>query len=450
VKLLCALFCLCFGFFQGFAEEMVVLVASESELAPLCIAPFDSAKSAYPAEYVQQLQRVLEYDLAHDGGHQLVACNELRKNLLQKVQVDYLAWRKQNVVHLLTGGVDGKRLLLQAVDILDGRVTPVQSGTLSGHLSEDRRIIHRLADALQKVYFGREGIAAAKFLYTVTVKQPEKTPLETGDVYEADWDGFNARRVTKENALCVHPCYVPAQAGYAPSHLLYVSYRLGQPRICFASLHDGESERLLPLRGNQLMPAVSAQRDTVAFVCDVAGNPDLFIQPFDPSRGAIGKPRQIFTAHRGTQASPTFSPDGKQVAFVSNKDGYPRIYVLKIPAAGADVRTLKPTLISKRSRESTSPCWSPDGSKLAYSSMVDGVRQIWVYDFATHQERAITKGPHHKENPAWAPNSLHLLYNTADDRACEIYLVHIFDPQPVKITSGQGEKRFPAWEPRLR
>ena len=164
------------------------------------------------------------------------------------------------------------------------------------------------------------------------------------------------------------------------------------------------------------MPAVSQQRDKVAFISDVTGNPDLFLQNFSPEKGAIGKPQQIFSARQATQGSPAFSPDGSRVAFVSDKDGSAKIYVIQIPEPGASLKDIKATLISKANRENSAPTWSPDGTKLAYCSKTSGDRQIWIYDFNTKKEKQITQGTGHKENPSWAPNSLHLVFNSTEPK----------------------------------
>ena len=198
------------------------------------------------------------------------------------------------------------------------------------------------------------------------------------------------------------------------------------------------------------MPAISQQRDKVAFISDVTGNPDLFLQNFSPETGAIGKPQQIFSARQATQGSPTFSPDGNKIAFVSDKDGSAKIYVINIPDPGAGLKDIKATLISKANRENTAPSWSPDGNKLAYCSRTSGDRQIWVYDFKTKQEKQVTQGKFHKENPSWAPNSLHLTFNTTDPKSSELFIINLNQSDATQISSGPGEKRFPNWEPRFR
>lgn len=267
------------------------------------------------------------------------------------------------------------------------------------------------------------------------------------EVWEADYDGANARQVTSERSYCITPTYMPPKKGYSSGGFLYVSYQLGQPKIYLASLKDGKGHRLTYLKGNQLMPAISHQRDKIAFISDVTGNPDLFLQPFSPEKGAEEKPQQIFSAKQATQGTPTFSPDGKKIAFVSNKDGSPKIYTIDIPPPGTSLKNIQATLITKRNRENSAPAWSPDGTKIAYCARHGGDRQIWVYDFTTNQEKQITQGSGNKENPAWASNSLHLVYNSSDSNMSELYIINLNQNEAVQITGGLGEKRFPSWEP---
>lgn len=86
--------------------------------------------------------------------------------------------------------------------------------------------------------------------------------------------------------------------------------------------------------------------------------------------------------------------------------------------------------------------------KLAYAAKTDGVRQIWIYDFESGEEKQLTTGPETKENPAWAPDSIHLIYNTETDGSSELYLINLLQPDPAQISKGPGQKRFASWETR--
>jgi TolB protein len=320
---------------------------------------------------------------------------------------------------------------------------------ITGDLSKDRRVIHRLADGMHQAFFGQDGGATSRILFTLRTKDPNRPGNFLSSVWEADYDGANARQVTKSSGYCVTPVFIPPKSGNSSGSFLYVGYKSGQPKIFVGTFDGREGDRLVSLGGNQLMPAISRQRDKIAFISDVTANPDLFLVPFDPQMGVTDKPRKIFAAPMATQGTPTFSPDGNKIAFVSNKEGAPRIWVMEIPAPGTPLKAINPKLLSKLQRECTAPSWSPDGKKIAYCSSTAGVRQIWIYDFITGQDVQITRGEKNKENPSWSSNSLCLIYNTSDAKDSDLYIVGIKAKRPEKIAiTVLGEKHFPAWETR--
>jgi TolB protein len=102
-------------------------------------------------------------------------------------------------------------------------------------------------------------------------------------------------------------------------------------------------------------------------------------------------------------------------------------------------------MISKKTRENTCPDWSPDGSKISYSALVSGIRQIWIYDVETGEEMQLTKDAIHKENSVWAANSLHLMFNSCGSGTADLYMINLNQKKAIKITQGLGENRFPAW-----
>ncbi len=428
--------------------DIVVRLATESKLLPIYVTDIKESQSAYSSDYLKQLEGVLRFDLHHNGATQLAENNPERE---AKAWGGTLDPTTDRIYYAVTLQMESDKLVARIASLSGKTVQRIGPLSLAGDLSVDRRVMHQLADKIHELLFHKPGIALSKILYTVRQKSGNRSGQEwLSEVWEADWDGANVRQVTFDGSYSVMPTYLPPKPGYSAGSFFYVSYKSGQPKIFVAPLQASERpQRLISLRGNQLMPAVAATRGAVAFINDVTGNPDLFLQRFDPDVGTLGKPYQIFSAVRGTQASPTFSPDGRRVAFVSNKDGSPRIYVMSVPEPGTRLKAIHPQLITLANRESTAPAWSPDGAKIAYCAKNSGgTRQIWIYDVHTGKEKQITSGPGNKENPSWAPNSLHLVFNSADNRASELYLINLNQTSAVQITKGRGEKRFPDWEPR--
>jgi len=408
-------------------DELVVRLETENILVPIEVSPFIDDRSGFNKDYIKNLEAILCYDLNHNASTRV----NQEKSTYLLCHIEIIVKEKK-----LIGKVDS-----DSIDSFSFGPLP-----LTGSLEKDRRTIHRIADRIHELLFGIQGIASSRILYTL---KSQHNGQEESEVWEADWDGQNTKQLTRDGGYCVTPQYIPPFPDRLAGSFVYVSYQTGQPKVYAAALINGQGKQLLSLSGNQLMPTISKQRDRIAFISDATGNPDLFIQAFDPEKGAVGKPRHLFTAPFATQGTPTFSPDGKNIAFVSNTSGTPRIYTIEIPPPGTPLRNIRPVLVSKFTRGNTAPAWSPDGSKIAYCAKIDGTRQIMIYDFHTGIERQLTKGTRNKENPSWAPNSLHLVYNTTDHGACDLYVTNLKQAIPLKITSGQGEKRFPHWEPRI-
>lgn len=435
---------------QAEEESIVVCLKTEAQRIPLYLTHIDGSSSGFDLSYNAQLEKVLQFDFDHNGMTYVVKATNEREKQAGASAFDQTPrpadWKALNAFYVIKVRIQDKMLSARLFAANGGSAKSIEGVTLSGDLSRDRRQIHQLADAIHKTLFGTEGIASTRLLFTV---KNQKGTVWTSEVWESDYDGQNKKQISADGSLVVTPVYVPPKPGCSAGTYFFVSYSSGQPKIFYQKVgQNAPAYRLSSLKGNQLMPAITRQRDKIAFISDITGNPDLFILPFDPEVGATGKPYQIFSTRLATQATPTFSPDGSQIAFVSDKDGSPRIYMMDVPSPGTSLKDIKATLITKRNRESTAPAWSPDGTKIAYCSGVQGTRQIWVYDFVTREERQITQGPGNKENPSWAPNSLHLVFNSSDAGACDLYIINLNQPDATKITSGSGEKRFPSWEPR--
>lgn len=400
------------------SEELEVRLATRSSVKPIYVSGM---------EHFEELRSVLEFDLNASG-----FCSVVPRREELEQEFDLSVWKQEKIPFYVKLDVQNNRLELTAYNIEKGTSKRYPSAPL------ERQAVHRLADALQKDLFGKEGIGSLRLIYTQRVKNGTEKGLEwLSEVWVSDADGANPRQVTSEKSYCLCPYFLPNR----PDEFFYVSEKSGQSKIYRASLSHPKGELMVDLRGNQVLASLSRKGNQIAFITDVAGRPDLFVQNLE---GKGQKARQLFSAPRATQATPTFSPDGRQIAFVSDKDGPPRIYLLDVMSSK---KSPHPRLLTRRNRENTSPAWSPDGTKLAYSAKVDGIRQIWIYDFLTEEEMPLTTGPQNKENPSWAPDSFHLVYNTESEESCELYLIHL-NGDPIQITKGPGQKRFASWEPR--
>ncbi|MDB2614234.1 hypothetical protein N9Y92_03650 [Chlamydiales bacterium] len=402
-------------------ETIVVELNEDHPLLPVYIAQFKNDTKTLSSKYLEELHKILLFDFNHNGMTQVVPSKE------------------EEVYYVLAINVDHDQLTCQVESIVNRTIKKTAPLTLSGELNHDRKEIHKLADAIHKTLFNSPGVASTSFLYTRKTK-------EGSELIQADYDGHNRHVLKSQVDLFVTPCYVPAGIGKKSSSCLVISYDSGQPKLFISSIDPFHPLRLTPLKGNQLTPAMSRQRDKIAFVSDAKGNPDLYLIELEENGTPKGDPRRIYGFPKATQSSPTFNPEGNKIAFVSNKDGATRIYMMPIPDPEAKIKDIRPQLITTRNRESSAPAWSPDGTKLAYCSKnAQGIRQIWVYDFKKNEERQLTTGAGDKENPAWGPNSIHLLFNTRENGATKLFMLNLHQPKVFELSQESGENRFPSW-----
>jgi len=422
-------------------EEIRVELTTACTLSPIYIGALQATDTSFSPDYLQQLEAILTYDFHYNGTTKVCPRTEEKDKLLTAKSIDLVTGKALGIPYVLSWHVTRDKLFVTVRDLVRENARSFTDITLSGDLKRDRRHIHKLADSIYQMLFHQEGIAHSRILFAYQPKVGTDKEW-ISEIWECDWDGANARQVTFEQSYALTPVLLPPSATYSNDHFLYVSYKTGIPKIFIGSLAEKTGKPLVSLRGHQLLPCISLKRDKIAFISDVSGRSDLFLQPLNPQTGETGKPVQLYAFPRSTQSSPTFSPDGTKIVFASDKDGGVRLYL--VPATPSTKRP-EAVLLTKRNRENICPTWSPDGTKLAYSAKVNGVKQIWIYDFAKQEEIQLTAGLGNKENPAWAPNSKHIVFNSTDDNSTDLYIVNLNQPEAVKISRGAGRKHYPTW-----
>ncbi len=440
----------CLFFFSSLlsAEEIVVHLATDKEerhsLYLATLRPLET-------NYHKQLDQALFFDLAHAGYFTLLPVDEQKQFVAHhKDPVEAFKlqrWKEWKARYVVVPELVSGTLQIKLFDVASSTIKALPPITLTHNLPEDLRSIHKAIDLLVKAVTGKEGIASKRILYSY---QPTIHAEEEGvwhaEIWEMDSNGQNQKQITEENHYSITPAFVPDPERKDDYSFIYVNYKQGQPRLYMTSRGKTRGTSFVPLRGNQLLPAVNRKRDRIAFISDASGQAELFVQSFVPGKGVTGKPQQLYSCPGSVQASPTFSPDGSKIAFVSDKGGSPRIYIINLNPILEHKLNPAPILISKLNKENTSPSWSPDGKKIAYSANTNGVRQIWIYDREKREEKQVTFGLGNKENPSWAPDSFHLVYNTTTP-TMDIYRINLQDKEPVQLTDGPGRKHYPAFEP---
>ncbi len=128
---------------------------------------------------------------------------------------------------------------------------------------------------------------------------------------------------------------------------------------------------------------------------------------------------QVLLETREPIMSPSWSPDGTEVAYVSFETDLPRIYIQTIATGQRRQITNFPNINS-------SPVWSPDGTKLAMVLSKDGSPDIYVKDLITNEPPVrITNHPAIETEPSWSPDGRSIVFMSDRTGQPQIYQIEL-------------------------
>jgi TolB protein len=123
--------------------------------------------------------------------------------------------------------------------------------------------------------------------------------------------------------------------------------------------------------------------------------------------------------------SPSWSPDGKRIAYVSFESGRSKIYMQGV----ADQQR---QLIADYPGINGAPAWAPDGRRLALALSKDGNADIYILDLDTHRLQQLTRNPAIDTEPAWSPDGREIVFTS--DRAGKPQIYRM------KVSGGAAER----------
>lgn len=187
--------------------------------------------------------------------------------------------------------------------------------------------------------------------------------------------------------------------------------------------------------------AWSPDGQSVVFVSNITGRNNLWIVPAEG-----GWPTQL-TVSDQRQANPTWSLNGKWIAYQSDYDGDEQWDIFLVsPKTGQIVNVTKTREISEEN-----PVWSPDGRYLAYmvKPKTSSVFEIDVFDAVLRDVKHITSNtPVDKlnTNPIWSKDGKFIAYTQEDAKGTDsnIFVAEIKTGKSTVVTPHDGEKLFAA------
>lgn len=392
---------------------------------PDCLARGRDAASPQACAVIAQ---VLRDDLKFEGLFEFVPDN-LVKSLPPVANFDlpnFLDWKgvEASVLVISRAEVNGGNL---AVEI---KVFDVNTGTVmlakqySGKSDNPRTFAHRASDDIMTLT-SYKGVAQSRLAFA----SDRDGGSGVKEVYIADYDGFNPRRLTVTRSLNLFPSWSADGRTIA-----YVSYRNYIASILRAFIFEGRGDNMTrTLTGNFAAPSYSRDGTKIAYAGMRGGNAEIYVANADGSN-----PRRL-TSSPGVDTAPTWSPTGREIAFTSDRTGAQRIWIMD--EDGLNVRRLTPM-------DSDAPAWnpSPEWNEIAFTARLEGSFEIAVIDYVTGQIRQVSEGLGSCEYPAWSANGRHLVFACRKGGRWQLTLSDRVG-RNVRTLDMPGNNVYPDWGP---
>ena len=292
-----------------------------------------------------------------------------------------------------------------------------------------RKVIHRYADELVLKLTGKRGVAETKIAFL-------SRKSKGVEIYVVDFDGENLKQITNDNTLNLTPTWSPNGRW-----LVYTSYSGNNPDLVMIdNLGKKPRRTLLRLAGLNAAPSWSPVDDRLTLVLSKDENSEIYTL-------SNNRTLRRLTRHFNIDTSPTWSPDGRKIAFTSDRSGRgaPQIYIMDAhqgDRAGVE-------RISFGSSYNDNPAWSPDGDKIAYTARVGRRFQIKVYDLTTKTSTVLTKATGNNEQPTWSPDGRFIAYRHKEGSKMNTYIKRLGSDKTRQLSFGDSGGASPSWSPYL-
>ena len=153
-----------------------------------------------------------------------------------------------------------------------------------------------------------------------------------------------------------------------------------------------------------------------------------------------GSNRTRLTQNEVDDTWPSWSPDGRKIVFVSERDGNQEIYLM-------DAQGSRPVNLSRNQAPDAGPSLSPDGSRIVFTSRRDGNWEIYMMDADGSDQAGMTFNQEPDYAPAWSPDGTKIAFASERDGNLEIYVMNAGGSGEVRVTYDEATDTSPAWSP---
>jgi Tol biopolymer transport system component len=182
-------------------------------------------------------------------------------------------------------------------------------------------------------------------------------------------------------------------------------------------------------------PSFSPDGKRIAFQRNsVGGSLDIWMMDAD------GKNSTQLTTDPAGDVFPSWFPGGKRIAFLSDRQGHNDFW-------SVDIQTRREQLLASINQDVGYPQLSPDGTEIAFNSKKSGASNVWVISLKGGEPRQLTFEKELTGFPRWSPDSRFIAYEASKGDATQLFIIPREGGEPAQLTFDRGENFTGDWSP---
>jgi TolB protein len=343
-----------------------------------------------PKELSQDLVRTLAENLDLSG---LFILQDKRTFLevnkyagIIETDINFKDWLMIGSELLIKGAFElkGDELVLEIrlFDVFEGRL--LIGKRYSSVVQDSVAMINRFINDVLLALTGEKGVFGSLIAF-VGEKDGQK------EIYFTRFGWKDIFEVTANKSINLSPVF--SRKG---DEIAYISYKNGRPQLFIRSLFEDREKKITTGKSLYLSPAFNSDGDLFAAISRKNYSNIYLIE-------RSGRIKKQLTHRWGINISPTISPDGKRIAFVSDRAGSPQIYI--IPLDGKET-----SRVTFEGDYNTDPQWSPRGDRIVYVG-VDGDRfNIYTIRPDGLDRQQLTSNEADDTKPTWSPDGRMIVF----------------------------------------